>query len=301
MAGFKRGLIGLLAGGMSGLLWGAAPAIGVATAKGPFDINKTRVTGAVTLYDGAVVETGAAGSRLDFSNGSRLDVSANSSVTVRAGEAVLEKGSAELGFGSGFRLNARSLRIETEGASGRADVRLSGDREVLVQAVNGEVRVLSKTGVLVARVAPGTGVTLDPYSADPAAFDMTGCLLKQDHGQAYGFSADDLRFEVAGSDLDRYVGSRVRLSGTRSDGTPVLKSSSAVVQVAKIEAVGGGACKAAAAAWPSPDKMTGSPASGVRPPKASAGVHAHTTAIIGGVAVAGAGGGIAAAVCCKSK
>src|SRR5512133_2190888 len=104
MSGLKLYLFGALSLGLVSGVWAASPGIGTATAKGSFTINQSKVSGSATLFDGTKVETGAISSKIELSNGSRIDLNANSSLTVHGTEAVLEKGSGEIGAAAGFNL-----------------------------------------------------------------------------------------------------------------------------------------------------------------------------------------------------
>ncbi|MEO8367734.1 MAG: hypothetical protein ABI806_00855 [Candidatus Solibacter sp.] len=300
MSGLRLFVFGALSLGLVGGLWAANSGIGTATAKGTFAVNQSKVSGTATLFDGTKVETGAISSRLQLINGSRIDLNANSSVTVHGSDAVLETGSGEIGVAAGFNLQARTLRIETEGASGRAEVRLTGEHDVQVKALAGPVKIFSKTGVLVAMVNPGMGLMLDPYAAPADDFDMSGCLLKQASGPLYGLAVDSALYQLMGANLGANVGSRVHIVGTRGTGG-ALKGSQASVTMTKIEVTAAGGCLAAANRFTAPayDPMTAG--SGGPGKVEKAGMTSQTKAIIAGVAIAGAGGGIAAAVCCKSK
>jgi hypothetical protein len=299
MAGLNVYLLGALSLGAVSSLWGSSLAIGTATAKGAFVVNKTKVSGSAQLFDGSSVETGAAASRLQLNNGSLVNLNANSSVTVSGTEAVLVKGSGEFGAAAGFNLQARTLRVETEGSGAKAEVRLSGDREVLVKALNGSTRVFSKTGVLVALVNPGMGVALDPYAAPADDFDMGGCLLKQSSGSLYGLAVDNVLYEVTGPNLAPNVGNRVHIVGTRSASPGMLKGAASTVAVTRIEVTAPGGCRAAAGLFAAPQFDTMTATGGVVPPPVAAG--GHHTAIIAGVAVAAVAGGVGIYEATKSK
>lgn len=301
MAGLNVYLLGALSLGAVSSLWGSSPAIGTATAKGTFAVNKSQVSGSATLFDGSLVETGTASSRLQLGNGSRIDLNANSSVTVHGSEAVLEKGSGEFGAAAGFNLQARTLRIETEGAGAKAEVRLNGDRDILVKALIGPVRVFSKTGVLVALVNPGMGVTLDPYAAPADDFDMSGCLLKQASGPLLGLAVDNVLYQLTGANLGANVGNRVHIVGTRGSSPGGLRGAAASVTVTKIEVTDVGGCLAAAARFDGMTAQAQLGPGGTGKDAGKVGMSTQTKTIIAGVAIAGAGGGIVAAVCCKSK
>jgi hypothetical protein len=250
-------------------------------------VNKTQVSGSATLSEGALVETGTASSRLELSNGSRIDLNANSRLTVRGSEAILEKGSGEVGLAAGYNVRARTLRIEGGTANAKAEVRLSGEREVLVKAVNAPVRVFSKTGVLVATVDAGMGASFDPYAAPPEAFEMTGCVVRTAaEPPRFGFvGPNGVRYELTGANLAQYVGNRVRIVGNTAAGA-ALAGATVVVQVTTAQLSDAGGCLAAASAWPG--------MSGTAMPTAvkTAGMKGSTKAIIAGVAVGGAAGAI---------
>jgi ferric-dicitrate binding protein FerR (iron transport regulator) len=295
----KLYLLGALTLGTLSIAWGSSPAIGTATANGAFAVNQTQVTGSAKLFDGAVVETGAAASRVALDNGSRIELNAQSALAVRATEAELTKGSGTVGAAGGFVLRARTLRIETEGA--QAEVRLNGARNVVVTAMNGPVRVFSKTGVPVAVVTAGMGMTFDPFAAAAGDFDMSGCLVKQSAGSLHGLVAENTRFQVMGDSLASLKGSRIHVVGTRMDSAPALKGASVAVQVSKVELLEAGGCAAAAAAWPETEKMDGGPAPGTPGTAGTKGAKSKKPLIIAGVAVAAGGGITAAALLSKSR
>lgn len=292
MAGIRVYLFGVLAVGTLHSLWAAGPAIGVATTKGTFAVNNAQVSRSAALFEGAVIETGMYASRVELNNGSRIDLNANSRLTVGSGEATLQNGSGEIGPAQGFSLKARSLRVQTEGVEARADVRLAGESAVIVQAVNGPVRVFSRTGVLVAAINPGTGMTFDTSAAPPDDFEMTGCVLKKTGASTFGFVSDNLGFELTGASLAQYAGKTVAVIGTRGTGTPTLQGASAVIQVTKVTPKASG-CAPANAKWPGSETMD--PAGALHE-----GMKGSTKAIIAGVGVAGAAGAVAAAAGSKS-
>jgi hypothetical protein len=99
------------------------------------------------------------------------------------------------------------------------------------------------------------------------------------------------------------VGSRVHIVGTRGT-SGALKGAQASVTVTKLEMTAPGGCLTAAGhfAPPTYDPMTaGNGAPGSTASSAKKPMSAQTKAIIAGVAIGGAAGGIAAAVCCKSN
>jgi hypothetical protein len=288
MAGFRVYVLGALTLGFVSNIWGAGPAIGRATADGKFAVNRTQVAGSATLSDGALVETGAVSSRLELSNGSSIKLNANSSLTVRGSEAILEKGSGEIGLAAGYNIQARTLRIDSGTANAKAEVRLNGDRQVVITALNAPVRVFSKTGMLVATVDAGMGNTFDPYAAPPEAFESTGCVLRTSTSPVrYGFvGPNNVRYELTGANLGQHVGNRVRIVGNTAAGS-ALSGASGVVQVTTATLSDAGGCLAAAQSWPPMTASGGTPTSVDGP-----GMATSTKVIIAGVAIGGATGAI---------
>src|SRR5579859_4863926 len=72
----------------------AAPAIGIVTASGHFNVEGSQVWGNATLFDGATVETSSASSELALRNGVQVQLGAGSRARIWQNRLVLEKGVA---------------------------------------------------------------------------------------------------------------------------------------------------------------------------------------------------------------
>ena len=97
-------LIGTLSFGAT-----AAEAIGVAVARGSFEIDNSQVYGNTTLFDGSTIRTGQASSRLQLKNGTRLDLGEKSQAKVFDKQATLERGMGEVEGASKYEMEARTL------------------------------------------------------------------------------------------------------------------------------------------------------------------------------------------------
>src|SRR6185437_4248605 len=126
---------------------------------------------------------------------------------------------------------------------------LTGAREVQVAALNGFVRVFSKTGVLVARLDPRMANTFDPSAAPPDSFDMNGCLIYHPDGRQFGLVVENQLYQAKGSNLARNVGNRVHLVGKLSTETGI-QGVSAVVEATSMELTESGGCTASAGRFP---------------------------------------------------
>jgi hypothetical protein len=270
-------------------LQAAPPAIGVATSTGGFQVNHAQVWGNSTVFDGAAVETAEATSRVRFNGGAWFELAPESKATMFAHRARLEQGFGEWQAGSGFQVEALGLRVETAGAKALARIRLDGTNTVLVAAVNGPVRVYNQAGLLVANVHPGLALSFQPQAAAPDVFQMTGCLLVKEKRYILVEPTSNQTVEVTGESLAAEVGNRIQITGKAVPAGRPVAGASQVIEVRTFERIGRGGCVAVAAsanASTQPIELEGKK---------------HTGAIVAGVLVAGAGGGIVAAVCCKGK
>jgi len=270
----------------------AGPAIGIAIATGTFQADHSSVFGNTTLFEGTLIETNVASSRLRLKNGTQMELAADSRATVFGNRLLLEKGLGELAATANYRIEARSLRVATVGPHAIARVRLEGATKVQVAAVDGPVRVFNKIGLLVANLKPGNSLSFEPQAGQENSFDMTGCLLqKQGKFVLANLEANQV-VELRGAELDQHLRNRIRITGMGLPAETPVSGASQVIQVEKVEQVSTGGCLAVA------DQINADPLKSPTPPPAAN--SKHTGAIIAGVAVA-AGVGIGAAVALGGK
>src|SRR5712672_1117707 len=153
----------------------AAPAVGIATARGSFTIDGSSIAGNATLFEGNQIETGKASSQLRLNNGARMQLAAESRGIVYRDRLVLEKGNGSFENAGTFQVDALSLHIRSENGAAQVSVRKGGVVEVA--ALNGPVRVTAANGVLLANMQAGRTLNFTPESAGPEApTSVTGCL-----------------------------------------------------------------------------------------------------------------------------
>jgi hypothetical protein len=80
----------------------AAPAIGIVTASGHFNVEGSQVWGNATLFDGTTIETSSASSELALRNGVKVQLAAGSRARIWQNRLVLEKGVAQLAAPASF-------------------------------------------------------------------------------------------------------------------------------------------------------------------------------------------------------
>src|SRR5690242_12833338 len=133
------------------VLFAESGAIGLAVADGSLLLNRIRVWGNATLFDGSGVETTSAISLLHLVGGTQIRLGASTRATVFQRKLILEKGIGQLeAAGTNYEIQARSLRILPDSANALTRIKLEDGDRVIVAAIRGEVRVANAAGVLVA-------------------------------------------------------------------------------------------------------------------------------------------------------
>ncbi len=268
-------------------------------------LDNSRVSGNATLFDGSKVEASGY-SRIQLKNGTRMDLGAGSQVKVYANHASLERGMSEIQSGSGFEIDANTLKIRTAGSDAIARVKLD-NKAVMVTALNAPVEVLNPAGLLIARVNPGLPLSFMPQAGSGSASDITGCLLNKggvpvivtDGNQVYQVT------NVAG--VKKLVGNKVHVVGSMDSSATPAGGATGVVKATSATQTAKGGCDSvaktigastAAAGLAAGAVGAGAAAGGAAAAGAAAGVGISTTAlVVGGVAAATAAsvGGAAAA------
>jgi hypothetical protein len=272
------------------LAWATAPGgvIGVVKANGDFRLDDAPVTGNATLFDGAAVGTAEVPSRIQLRNGTRVELAAESRARVFGSRLLLDQGFSEMQTSSGYRVEARSLRVATAAAGTVARVRLDGDRAVLVAALKGPVRVFNDAGLLVANVMAGTTLRFEPQPGAQDSFQLSGCLLRKTGKFILVDQTANQTVEVRGeaAQLGAQVGNRVQITGVADPAGQPVAGATLAIQLKTVEQVGLGGCLAVAASVGA-DPVSRAPAA--EAPKGHG-------AVIAGVVIAGAGGAIAGVV-----
>src|SRR5258708_36540583 len=94
----------------------AVPAIGTVVTTGAFRLNRATVRSNATLFEGAMVETGAAPACLDLASGARLELAPESTGKEFGGQLVLERGETRIvrppGRNIGYLVEASGCAIQ---------------------------------------------------------------------------------------------------------------------------------------------------------------------------------------------
>ena len=281
--------------GTAGTLLAAANGIGSAVSNGSFELDRVRVWGNATVFEGSTVETTVVGSQLALDSGAHMRLAASTRAHVYQNRLVLEKGSAQLELPVNYEVETHALHMYSASPQTIARIRVDDGRKTTVAAVRGAVRVTNASGLLVANIDAGRSLDLQPQEAGAAApTHASGCLLENSGKFILVDQTTNVSLELLGAGLKDEVGNRVEVDGIGSK----TGNGSHVIKVANFKRVAKGGCKskavAAAAAGAAGAAGAGAAAAGTGA-AAAAGISMTTVAVIGGVAAAATVGGLAAA------
>lgn len=285
-----RHLTKITAVATSSLIAGSATGpIGAVQAIGRFTLNGVPTMNQATLLDGAVVENSRATTEIRVNGGSYLILGQEAKAEFHQDGATLLRGTVQIADAKNYSLNAKGFKVVSDSKGDTLLVAMDHSM-VHVGALKGEGRVYDAKGALIARVTPGMTLELKPGMATPQTMQVSGNLIQQDGRFYVDDQVSHVRIEVIGKNFSNYLGETVHLSGSVVETAPA-PNVAYKVKVDSINKAGAGA-------------IAGSAAGGAAIGAAGAGTGAAigtTTAVIGGVAVAGAAGGTIAAVKLKSE
>lgn len=291
--------VGLLAG-----LTASGNAIGMAVTNGSFQVDHSRVWGNATIFEGSVIETATASSRLQLNGGTQMQLASGSLAAVYRRRLVLERGIGQMESPTDYEVEARSLHISAAVPETVARVRVDGPQNVTVAALRGAVRVTNATGVLVAEVEAGKSLEFEPQEAGALApTRASGCLLEKSGKAMVVDRTTNVILQLSGTGFEPEIGNHVEITGMAEQEAAGIPGASQVIRVVQLKHVSTGGCGsvakklgAAAVAGAAGSAAAGSTGAAAGAGAATAGgIGAGTVAVIGGVASAATVGGLAAA------
>lgn len=248
-------------------------------------LDSTGGAGAGTLAAGTLVTSGGAAATIRLTGGAVLDLAARGEARIYADRAELQRGVVRLREAPGtFRIVAGGLQVAAQNAQPQALVGFDAvSKKVEVRAGSAPLQIASAAGRPVAQLAAGTERSFGPRAADTGRMQVAGCLRSTAGRLWLVDETSNLTIEVSGADLAKEAGNRVQVSGGAAAEAPAS----------------GAAYRIEAHQWsrlsrgcgPGPGKAAAAGTSG-----AGSGAGSGTLiAIVGGVAVAAAMGGLVAA------
>ncbi len=271
----------------------AQSSIGTVICAGEFRLDDVKLTNNATLFDGSLLETGEALSRIRLDNGASVVLAAGAKARVRRDHLELEAGGGEV-IGR-YPVYARRLRIEPESDDAKLRIVLAGDDAVQVAALTGSLRVFNAGGVHIANMPAGTALQFEAQVGELAPpSNFVGCVLKKEGVFVLYDRTTRLLVELRGNfDFAAHWGDQVQIAGT-TDTAAESKVASQVVDVSTLTPFAKGGCApVAAAVGAEAPPGAAAPKAPAPQPKPSGGMSAGTKVVIIGAI---AGGGAAAAI-----
>ncbi|MGA3189706.1 MAG: hypothetical protein ABSF22_21575 [Bryobacteraceae bacterium] len=271
----------------------ATPAIGIVTASGHFTLDRSQVWGNATVFEGSVIETGAASSEIALRNGAKLQLAKDSRARILSDRVVIEKGIGQMSAPESFEVNAANLRIHTTGR-----LRVSLSEGIEVASLTGSTRVASASGILLAAIPAGRSMSFSPQSAS-GSVTRTGCLLFKDNHFIIQDENTQEVVEVAGQNFAAQLGNRVEVTGIASSAKPAVTIATLLVNVGAMTPKSSGGCLSVASNLNAQTEMP--PANATQPAAETAKSGGMSTGAKVAIILAIAGGGAGAAIALASK
>jgi len=217
--------------------------IGTVSARGDFRVDSHTIRSNATLFNGSVVETGAATADLRLEKGTAIIMSTNSRGTLYSDHLVLEQGKSQFTASKAFHLEADSLHVTTNGSTSQGIVSLAPGNTVEVAALSGAFSVTNDHGVLLANVTPGRTMSFAMQTnASATAFKATGRVSVEDGHYYLTDSTTGVKYQLVGKNLAKQVGKDVTVKGSMiadASATGGVAGSVTVTSIAVVGAVAG--------------------------------------------------------------
>jgi hypothetical protein len=284
----------------------STPSVGTVKSTGDFLVDGSTIRGNSTVFEGDLIQTTAVGSTVQLGE-AQITLLPNSSAKVYRDHTVLESGSELMRNGEKDMIEAVTLKIASPAKDGVVLVAMSGPNSVQVFANSGAAQVRTAAGFLVASLNPGMGLAFTPQAGAATSMQMKGVLESQNGKFFLTDVTSKTRVELRGTDLAKFVGKSVQVTGSVILGAAAASGATQAVQVTKIEqlssekakaaGIGGGAAAGGAAAAGAAGGAAAAGAAGAAAAGATiAGVGVGTAVAVGaGVAAAATLGGLAVA------
>jgi hypothetical protein len=274
----------------------ASPAIGIVTASGHFTLDRSQVWGNATVFEGSIVETGAASSEIALRNGAKLQLAKDSRARILSDRVVMEKGIGQLSAPESFEVNAANLRIHTDGR-----LRVNVGENVQIASLSGNARVSSASGMLLAAIPAGRTMSFTPQAAN-GSVTRTGCLMfKDNHYILQDENTQEVVELSGGQNLNTQLGNRVEITGTASNAKPAVSIATLVLSVAGVMPKSSGGCLSVAANLGAQTEITNPPANAAETAGQTAKSGGMSTGAKVAIIVVIAGGGAGAAIALAGK
>jgi hypothetical protein len=212
-----------------------SPSIGVAVAKGSFQLEDSTIWNNATIFDGSTVGSDTVPLRLRLNNGTKMRMAAASRATLYGNHAVLAKGTAQFEGFANFPVEANNLRISALSPNSMVQVQRTGPNTLMVSAGKGPVLVATAAGLPVANLPAGSSVSFDGQADANGPSKRSGCLTKRDGAYVLTGGVSNLTIELRGTDLEKHVGQSIEVSGDILAAASPVKDATQVLNVTNLK------------------------------------------------------------------
>jgi len=214
--------------------------IGTISAQGSIHVDGYAVDGNATLFDGSVVQTDLASAALRVNRDVRITLSTDTRGTLRRDRLVLQKGTGEMTLPAHFQIEANGLHVTGDQPASRALVTVQNSDRIEVAALSGSLQVLGPNGLVLAKINPGRSMSFSmATSTSTSAFSSRG-MLSVENGHYYLTASDtNVKYEIFGKNLAKYVGDKVLVSGTVTTTTSATGGAAYAVTASSVFINGG--------------------------------------------------------------
>ncbi len=202
-------MFALMALSMAGIA--AGPVIGVAVSEGSLQVNQGTIQGNANLEAGSVVRSLASEVRVRLSNGAAASLIPKSVAQFGGQSMELKSGGGIFSNANGYPVSALGFDVRSEG-SAKAKLYMENG-QLQVGALDGQVKVSSRDGVLVARVMPGKALALAPAAVSDRTSTMTGTLRQSGDRWTLRDEITNVDAELRFVTPNGYAGRRVVVTG----------------------------------------------------------------------------------------
>jgi hypothetical protein len=207
----------------SSVAFAATPAIGTVSTRGEIRVAGYPVKGTATLFDNTAVETGIYSAVMRLDKGTEIKLGAQSSGTLFHDRLILSRGETELNVKTPFQLEANGFEVTPSGPDTSGIVAVGPQNTVEVAALQGELKVTNRHGVLLANVTSGASLSFaaDQDKTDSQAIAISDIGLESFKDGHYYLSSTQtgLSYEIIGNGLSKNVGAKIIINGKILQGT----------------------------------------------------------------------------------
>jgi hypothetical protein len=214
----------------------AAPALGLVTAKGTFQVDRIQVTENATVFDGSTIETANAASEIRLNNGARMLLARESKGTAFSDHLLLERGEGRLVSGASYRIETGKFNIQPTTPTSIGRVAVTSPGTIEVAALYGALSIKNMHGLLLANVPAGSTVQMN--SDNPGTQSrITGKVVSRDGHYYITDEVSKTEFEVQGEGISGKVGKRVRVIGVAGSTTAAVGGAPPVIAATSVASV----------------------------------------------------------------